>query len=249
MSAALAVTVSYLHTYTCKHIIYFPGSRAANTLSDTSPVTESCSQDSDNINCCDKLTWLLFSIAAEGAVGICALFWATEYHQNNADSGISLHLHLVNALVALLDLWVSGVPVHLLHIIYVEISASFYVFFTVIYYAFGGTDLDGERTIYPILNYDSRPGLAVVVAIVSAVVGGAVIHIIFFLICTCRQWLTSHLLLRYQNQYQLIFSTSAAPDPSSQSSAPSSLLSDTTPIWGSASCKQHYTASSQESSL
>ena len=243
------MTVSFLRTYTCNHIIYFPGSRAAGALSDTSPATQSCSQDSDNINCCDKLTWLLFSIAAEGEVGICTLFWATEYYKNDAVSGISLQLHLINALVALLDLWVSGVPVYLLHVVYVEISASFYVVFTVVYYAFGGTDLEGERTTYPILNYGSRPGLAVFVAIGLALVGGAVIHTIFFLLCKCRQWLTSHLLLKYQNRYQLIFSTSAAPDPSSQSSAPSSLLSDTTPILGSSSCKQHYTASSQESSL
>jgi len=117
LSAAVAVTVHFVRTYCCSHIIYFPRAHAAETLLDSDSDMRCCKRNSDKTNCCDKLTWLLFVIGAEGAVIICILFWATEYSESFALDKISLHLHLVNAVVALVDLWISGVPVYLLHVI------------------------------------------------------------------------------------------------------------------------------------
>jgi len=117
LSAAVAVTVHFVRTYCCSHIIYFPRAHAAETLLDSDSDMRCCKRNSDKTNCCDKLTWLLFVIGAEGAVIICILFWATEYSESFALDRISLHLHLVNAVVALVDLWISGVPVYLLHVI------------------------------------------------------------------------------------------------------------------------------------
>lgn len=247
LSAAVAVTVHFVRTYTCNHIIYFPRAHAAETLLDSDSDRGCCKRNSDKTNCCDKLTWLLFVVGAEGAVIICILFWATEYNESHATGKISLHLHLVNAVMALVDLWLSGVPVFFLHVIYVQLFGSVYVGFTGVYYGVNGTNSEGERWIYPVLDYGSHPGIAAGLAVGMVVVGAVVIHLAFLVQYLCRWWITSRLLGKYKHRYQLTFSTSAAPDPSSQSSSPSSLSSDTTPIL--ASTKQRSTHSSQESFL
>ena len=100
------------------HYTFHARARAAETLLESDSDMRCCKQNGNKTNyCCDKLTWLLFVIGAEGAIIICILFWAMEYSEFFTTGKISLHIHLVNAVMALVDLWISGVPVYLLHVI------------------------------------------------------------------------------------------------------------------------------------
>ena len=257
LSAAISVTLSFIRAWACSNVVYFPRRRYSVVLEESKAHSACCScrRSADNTNCCHKLTWFLFLIGAESAVLICILFWTTLYNTEDATGAISLHLHLINGIVAVIDLWVSGVPVYLLHFLYIQLFGSVYIGFTGIYYAFNGTNLANETAIYPVLDYGSNPGLAAGLAVGMVVAGTVVIHLLFLLQYLCRRWLTTRLLFKYKRRYRLSFSSSIAvrvgsrqnsvtPPPSSTSSS-SSACTDTTPIL--AHSKQRSAHSSHES--
>lgn len=250
ISAAVAVTINFIRAWACSNVVYFKRRQSSLLVdSDRRTSTACCSsrRSPDNTNCCDKLTWFLFVIGAEAAVIIAILFWTTMYDSAGATGSVSIHLHLVNAVVALIDLWVSGVPVFLLHFIYIQIFGALYVVFTGVYAAANTT------AIYPVLDYQSNPGLAAGLAVGMVVFGTVVIHLLFLMQYLCRRSLTNRLLLKYEKKYRMSFNSSSAThithrDSTSPSSSSSSTAScpDTTPILVQDN-KQHSSQSSHES--
>ena len=259
LSAAVAVTLNFIRAWTCPQVVYFPRQRSTSPETRPDPHNASgrcsCRGVTDHTNFCDKLTWFLYLIGGEVAVLIAILFWTTQYSTSGATGPVSFHLHLINAVAALVDLWISGVPVYLLHFVYIQLFAATYVSFTGVYYTFNDT-----MAIYPVLDYHSNPGLAAGLVVGVVLFGAVFVHILFLAQYLCRRRATSHLLNRYKRKYRLFFSTSStvhnivtrepsgSPPPSSSSSSPSggSLCSDTTPILIDKH-KQHSTHSSHES--
>ena len=228
------MTINFIRAWTCSNVVYFSRRRSSVLVETDSPTTAaccSCQRSQDNTNCCDKLSWFLFLIGGEAAVIIAILFWTTEYNFAGATSIMSIHLHLVNAIVALVDLWVSGVPVFLLHFVYIQIFGAVYVVFTGVYASANTT------AIYPVLDYKSNPGLAVGLAVGMVVLGTVVVHMLFLVQYLCRKSVTTRLLFKYKKKYRLSFNSSSATrvtdrdstSPSSSSSSAAS-SSDTTPI-------------------
>ena len=98
--------------------------------------------------------------------------------------------HLVNGIIALVEIWVTGVPVHFLHFVYVQIIAGSYVVFTGIYFAANLTNnMDGERYIYSVLDYEANPGTASALVILVVLVLVPAIHLVFYLQYVLRYWL------------------------------------------------------------
>ena len=252
LSAAVATTANFIQAWTCSHVIYFPwrhsSSQSENVSFHTNPACCGSRRSSDGTNCCDKLTWFLFVIGAETAVLVSVLFWTTLYYSEGATSPPSVHQHLVNGIVAIVDLWVSGVPVYLLHFVYVQLFGAVYVTFTGMYYAF-----DNKTSIYPVLDYQEDPGLAAGLAVGVVVFGTVIIHLLFLLQYLCRRAASTRLSLKYKKRYRMSFGASStgnntvgqhsSSSPSSSSSGSSS-CNDTTPIL---SQKLQSIQSSQES--
>lgn len=177
-----------------------------NSEMEESERSKSCGCHGDHTTICDKIAWLLFLIGTESAVAVVILYWALisgDIDSEEQDSAINIHFHLLNGIVAVLELWITGLPVHLLHFIYPTLFAAVYSAFTGAYYAVNGTGSDGERYIYPVLDYSSQPGVAAGI-ILGAVVGLSVIHVLFFLQYLLRHWLTS-LLQHKVELYQRYF--------------------------------------------
>ena len=133
-----------------------------------------------------KIQWALFLIGGEYAVVITILYWVlfTDHncgHQQNLYSVDSLHLHMINGIFAVVELWISGIPVRLYHALYSIAFGCAYVIFTAVYYAAGGQDPEGNRFIYPFLDYGSCPMAAVALAVSCAVLFVGAVHFIFFL--------------------------------------------------------------------
>ena len=140
-----------------------------------------------------KIQWLLFTVGTEFAVAITLLYWTLFYDphsEQNFFSVDSLHIHLINGILALFDLWICAVPVRLYHCLYSVIFAAIYLFFTGIYYAAGGTDPSGNHCIYPFLNYAHNPMPAVGIGIFCALLLMVAIHFLFFLQFIIRNWIT-----------------------------------------------------------
>jgi len=143
-----------------------------------------------------KVQWFLFLIGGEFAVVISILYWvfySGSGSEHNLYSLDSLNLHTINGIVAVLDLWFSGVPVRFYHAVYSIAFGCAYVAFTGLYYVAGGTGLEGSRYIYPFLDYSLNPKAAIALATSSAVLLVGLVHCIFFVQYIIRGFITSQL--------------------------------------------------------
>lgn len=151
----------------------------------------------------EKSQWLLFTVGTEFAVAITLLYWTIFYQphsKHNFFSLDSLHIHLVNGILALVDLWMTGVPIRVYHALYSILFALSYVAFTGVYYAAGGTDPTGNSFIYPLLNYRTNPGSAVGLGIMCALLLMTVIHFVFFILSLVRNWITSYIQRQFYSK-------------------------------------------------
>ena len=94
--------------------------------------------------------------------------------------GVTLHVHLFNIFPGLVDVFISGFPVRLLHFFYIVGFASVYAVFTGIYYAAGGTNTDGDQYIYKILDYENQPVTSSIVIIAMVFVVSTLMHLIYW---------------------------------------------------------------------
>ena len=150
-----------------------------------------------------KVQWALFLVGGEYAVVISILYWAFYTDPNshhNLYSLDSLNLHMINGVLAVLELWLSGIPVRICHAVYSMAFGCVYVLFTGLYYAAGGRGEDGNKYIYPFLDYDSNAEAAIALAVgcVVFLVGG--IHIVFFLQYKGRKCITSKIQVHYSTR-------------------------------------------------
>ena len=94
-------------------------------------------------------------------------------------SVLTVQLHGVNGLLALVDLFISRVPFQFLHFFYPAILTVLYAIFNGIYFAAGG------GVIYSPLNYGENLGTAVVLVIILAL-SPIPIYIVLFLLAWRR---------------------------------------------------------------
>ncbi|XP_030847819.1 protein rolling stone [Strongylocentrotus purpuratus] len=121
--------------------------------------------------------WLLFNMYASVAILLSLLYWGALYVPGTVDLYYDINFHTLNGIVALIEIFLSAMVIRLLHFIYPFMFAVAYVVFAGIYYAAGGTDEEGNPSIYSILDFGANPGLAAGLAI-GAVVVVVVVHIL-----------------------------------------------------------------------
>lgn len=95
------------------------------------------------------VTWALRDTVAPACVMVTLLYWALLFPSFGYTNVVDVHLHLVNALIILADLWLSRQPYWLRHFYWPLLYLCTYIVFAGIYYAAGGVDPDGEDYIYP----------------------------------------------------------------------------------------------------
>jgi hypothetical protein len=97
---------------------------------------------------------------APAAVMVTLLYWILLFPIFGYTTVVDVHLHLINALIILADLWVSRLPYWLLHFPCPLAYLSLYIIFAGIYFAAGGVAPDGQVYIYPWLDFE-RPAVTV----------------------------------------------------------------------------------------
>ncbi len=120
--------------------------------------------ESDTTSWYQKLQWLLHTIGTGMAVCVMVLYWGLLYRGGTVD-GINANTHLTNGLLALLDIWVSGTPIRILHVVYLQLFCGVYTTLTGIYFAASNGDF-----VYDIIDYDERPVTASVSVVVIALI-------------------------------------------------------------------------------
>jgi hypothetical protein len=125
--------------------------------------------------------WVFYSIGNELALCIMILYWTFLYRGEDVN-GVSANTHLLNGILSLVDMWICGLPIYYLHVIYLMIFATTYSIFSGIYFlATGGI-------IYVVLNYRSNPGTAVGLYLGVIFLLLPVVHLLVYLMYLVKQW-------------------------------------------------------------
>ena len=139
----------------------------------------------DNLPLLFKISWYLCVTANTMMITTCIGYWAVVYDAGGCSGcpdAAAVHFHLVAMVLILADLFLSRLPYQLLHFFYPCSFTVVYVIFSGIYYAARGTNEDGERYIYSLLDY-SKP-VSVVFAILLVP-----LPMVFFLLLFLLAWL------------------------------------------------------------
>ncbi|XP_071944783.1 protein rolling stone-like [Antedon mediterranea] len=132
-----------------------------------------------------KLQWFLFYISVNFSIIVTVVYWAALYSADSDSLFIDLNVHTLTSLVGVVETFLSATPVRLIHVAYPLCYGSIYLFFTVIYWAAGGTDSAGNPYIYPIIDYENNPVNAVF-SILGCAAGVFVCQALIWLIYNLR---------------------------------------------------------------
>ncbi|XP_031572605.1 protein rolling stone-like [Actinia tenebrosa] len=149
----------------------------------------------DKLGLCHKLLWIIFTIASVGALQITLIYWSIFYEDQEIN-GVNITFLIFNSVFITIELLLSNLPVVLLHFFYSHIVQSIYILFTVLYWAFGGTDAKGHPYIYKALDYENEPDWAVIFAFLYVVIFQILAHIYCFSLFHLRKWLVRKFYLK-----------------------------------------------------
>ena len=155
-----------------------------------------CGYSDNKLTWYQMIHWFFFNIGNIQAFGILILYWGILYREGPV-SGTSINTHLINGLISIVDLWVSGLPVNLLHLFWIMIYGAIYGIFTGVYFVISGA------SVYPVLDYEDGIGLAVGLVVGVTLVFLPLVHIlIFYLQYLARFWIMRCYFSRKQGQLQ-----------------------------------------------
>ena len=188
-------------------LVYYRGERSGLTSTQACPKpyidinkpVGCCGQSNDATSWYQKVQWVFFYLGAEMAVIVLILYWALIYNGGAVD-GVNANTHLVNGIIALIDILFSGVPVRIFHFIYGIAFGATYVVFTGIYFAADGTNEHGDPYIYDVIDYGNNPGSATGWVLAVVLVLLPLVHLVLFGLYTVRFWLTYCLWARKEPQ-------------------------------------------------
>lgn len=100
-----------------------------------------------------KISWVLFSIAIVGSISVTLFFFIFLWPPYNpSGQEMHCHLHVINSVIAGMELFFTAIPLRFWHVIYVLLYGIVYFIFTAIYYWAGNMN-----PIYSVLIDWSKP--------------------------------------------------------------------------------------------
>ena len=134
-----------------------------------------------------KIQWVLYYLGINNALFVTLLFWIVVYgisHNitRNELSPVVYQVHGVNAFFAVIDIFVIGIPMNILHVVFPIAFGIVYAVFSVIYYSAHGIDEKGHRYVYIVLDW-SKPGKAFGFVLLCVVVEVVLYACVYGLYC------------------------------------------------------------------
>ena len=149
-----------------------------------------------------KLNWILFVVGTTIALLLTGFFWIIlapgrpSYENINP---ISVHIHAVNSILFLIDIFMVAFPTRLLHFIYVNLLGIIYAVFLLILH-FTGVN----SSVYPVLDFEQNFGLAIGITLVNVFVASTILHFIVFLLFLLRKLIADKTVHQKQSRDQMI---------------------------------------------
>ncbi|CAH1268133.1 Hypp3834 [Branchiostoma lanceolatum] len=141
----------------------------------------------------NKVHWILHNTSITAAFFVTTLYWTLDRGRASVSSVLE---HVVNSIVVLLDLLVSGTPVRILNVIYPVAYAAVYAVFYVFYWAAGGKGRDGSTAIYPVIDFGKDPGMASGILVGFVFVGVPAFHFLSYGLYRLRELLVTKIKRR-----------------------------------------------------
>ena len=170
--ASLSVSVKLITVYFISKEV--EGNFARNFEFKTKSPAGCCGYSDNNISWYQMFHWLFFILGNELAVVVSLLYWVLLYSGGNVD-GANANTHLLNGLIALIDVWVCNIPIHTYHVIYVSMFGAVYAVFTGLYFV--GTD---GGFVYNVLDFGENLGQAVGTIFLTVFIVIPAVHFIIF---------------------------------------------------------------------
>jgi hypothetical protein len=168
--------------------LYFSFAAAEIILADR--VLRICSAERNDgavkLNFFVKATWVLQEVVYSGSLAIAILFWALVYDGGPVQA-LSVQVHGVTAILALVDVSFSNHPVRFLHVYMVQIYGLLFIIWSIIHWeADIGTDEEPPtRYIYSSLDWANA---------VPATIASILILLLFLPVLQLLVWTTWHFL-------------------------------------------------------
>ncbi|XP_074646605.1 protein rolling stone-like [Tubulanus polymorphus] len=128
-------------------------------------------QQRDSLTVGLQCSWLFNTIAWNISIVVSICFWVfiitmdTSWYFQTTGSEIK---HSLGAILVIIDLFISGDPVRLLHFVYPISLGLFYIGFNALYFALRGEGPKGNHLLYKVLDW-TRPGVVVVTIILTLI--------------------------------------------------------------------------------
>ena len=183
--AAISTTVKYLSVHFINPLEQSEFSKVGD-FSTRIPTMQGCcrsAEEGDDISWYQKIQWFLYVLGNGMSFVVLVFYWTVDFNGTIKDPNV----HLVSGVLALVDLWVSGIPVNLLHSVYITCFIAVYTIFTGVY--FGTT----HEAIYKIIDYKKNPDLAAALCVLSAILFAPLLYIVAFYL----QYLVKFRILRW----------------------------------------------------
>lgn len=123
-----------------------------------------------------KIQWVLFNITSNGGIIVAILFWLVLYHPGKTSDFLGFNTHGVLAIIILTDMFISAMPVRLLHAWMGSVYATLFSIFCLLYWQAGGTNTKHKPYIYPIMDFSKNSGTAVLCIFVLVFLTGPLLH-------------------------------------------------------------------------
>ena len=134
---------------------------------------------------------VLYTTAATAAIAVTILYWSLLTPVVNF---VSVSAHALNTVIAVGDLLLSNTPIAILHVVYPVIYALVWIIFTLIYTFSDGTNPDdGGNYVYTVLDWRSETSTAVIITVVTIVVGAPLLHFATYVLYRIRAWTATKL--------------------------------------------------------
>lgn len=135
------------------------------------------------------LSWLLFNACYASALVITGGFWVLIYRPGDSVSLSTAITHASNSIYVIIDMFVSAVPVRVVHVWVPQTWSVIYGVFSFVYCALGGTGLYQLPYIYPFLDYKKSPGVAVSFMFIALLLILPVSQLLLFLLYRIRLYI------------------------------------------------------------
>ncbi|OWF50346.1 Protein rolling stone [Mizuhopecten yessoensis] len=107
-------------------------------------------------------------------------------------TAVNIETHALNAVYVILNLFVTGLPVRILHFWHSMVYAFVYVLFSLFYTLGGGTNEANKNYVYSVLDWKGSTGFTVGISIAVIFVAMPLVHCVCYGIYRLRRAICCH---------------------------------------------------------